>query len=363
MFPLQHVQPGDLITAELINSILDQLGALGAQPGQLSLVLGPLAEKTHTLVALGTGFESGGGIWLDGVSLLAGSPARGINLVILDANLNVKFRGTYDTHGDANSSARFASDIQSATQQHDIVAVVTHDAYVAQLQPNAKAALASVGGAALATPASNTRAGAAFIGVVPANKASAQFNYLVSVIPADSPGFGSQRIAGLPFAWGVYSLTLQRFLVGGTSGQLGVGATSPTQPTVPTITVTFPTTFPTPTVTFPTTFPTLTVTFPTTFPTATIPTFTITLPTDFPTATFPTFPTIFPTLFGIVQPENEVTALPGLGSMEQEQLSSAGIATVRDLADATPDKVADVLGISNEAAARFIGTARTSLGG
>jgi hypothetical protein len=383
MLPLPHVQPGNLVTSELLNAIIDQLNGLKGRPGDLPLILGPLAEQTRTLVALGTGFEAGGGIWLDGEPLLAGAPGRGISLVILEPNLRVKFRGTYDTFGDNSSSARLVQDIQSSTQPYDVVVGVTHDAFARLLQSNAKAALASVGAAALALAGVDTRSAAAFIGVVPPNKGAAQFNYIVSVLPPDAPGTGaSPRLAAQPFAWGVYSVPMQRFVLGGASGQLPGSQILPTSPTFPT----------SPTATLPTTFPTLittlTATLPTDFTVGTGP-ITLTFPTDFTVGTFPTdftiqtIPTgpIFtgPILtltlstaniatnllpgFGLVQPEDEVTVLPGMGITEKEKLSGAGIVSVRGLVDTPVDMVASTLNISSEAAAGLIGTARRSLGG
>lgn len=214
---LSKVQPGDLITSELINSIIDRLGAVENSAGDTRLFLGPLAANTHTLLALAAGFEDTGGIWLNGVSLLAGPPRRGINLVILDPQLGIKFRGVYDTFANAADAEQLAADLRAQTSRYDLVAAISCDAYTPQLTSAAKAALAAVGGAALASPTSS-RAGAAFLGVVPENKASVRFDYFVSVIPSDGPGFGSERLAGLPLAWGLYSIPLQRFVLGGATG-------------------------------------------------------------------------------------------------------------------------------------------------
>ena len=206
----ERVQPGDLITADLMNGILARLST------PLVINLGPLGAGTRTLVALGGGFEGTGGIWLDGVSLLPGQPARGINLVILDASLNLKFRQSYDTFGSGAASTDLINGLQRANQ-YDVVAVVTADAYLNQLNADAKKALASVGGAALGNPGADTRASGAFIGVVPALRANASFDYLTSVLPADGPGFGSATLTAPPFAWGIYSIPLKRFLMGGAS--------------------------------------------------------------------------------------------------------------------------------------------------
>src|SRR5947199_7481275 len=110
-----------------------------------------------------------------------------------------------------------AAVLRTQTSQYDIVVVVTHDSY-AGLSAAGRAALASVGGASLAAPG-RERDNAAFIGVVPANNTDqASFDYLVSVIPADTPGTGAAQVSALPFAWGVYSVPMRRFLMGGVSG-------------------------------------------------------------------------------------------------------------------------------------------------
>lgn len=225
---LPRVRPGDVITADLINLILQMLETLTAGlagqvaafgPDVAALRLGTLAENTHTLLALGTGFEQDGGIFLDGQSLLAGAPGRGVNLVILDGELNLKHRQTYDTFAFSAQADLLASDLRQRTEQYDVVIGVTSDAFSSQLTDNARAALASVGAAALAN-ASRARDSAAFIGVVPNSQERVSFNYLTSVLPADQPGTGGARLAAQPFAWGLYNRARQRFLLGGASGSL-----------------------------------------------------------------------------------------------------------------------------------------------
>ena len=212
----QRFAPGDLITSAHFNDLLERLENLESRNSDARLILGQLGANTHTLIALGTGFEAGGGVFLDGQQLLASPPARGINVVILNPNLVVKFRGVYDTFANASESTRLANDLKTQTARYDVVIAVTHDAYTTNLQAGAKAALASVGGAALGT-ATQIHDNAAFIGVVPNNKTVASFNYLVSVIPADAPNTGGQLVSGLPFVWGIYSIPLQRFIMGGGS--------------------------------------------------------------------------------------------------------------------------------------------------
>jgi hypothetical protein len=216
-----RVQPGDVITSDLFNSLLTRVAALESQASDIGLRLGALAADTHTLVALGTGFESGGGVWLDGDPLLTVQTQSGIHLVILDGALRLKFKKIYDVSrpgdGANKTSDELAAVLRTQTSQYDLVAVVTHDSY-AGLSANGRAALASVGGASLAAPG-RERENAAFIGVVPANNTDlVSYDYLVSVIPADMPGTGAAQVAALPFAWGVYSVPMRRFLMGGVSG-------------------------------------------------------------------------------------------------------------------------------------------------
>jgi hypothetical protein len=238
-----RVQPGDVIASALMNQVLDRLDGLTTRLNGVGLQLGPLAVQTHTLVALGSGFDTGG-IFMDGQALLQGQPQRGINLVILDSNLQVKFRAAYDTLGGAVPATQLATDIAAHTAHLDIVVGVTHDAYVpgsaTPLPEPARTALASIGAYSLGRP-DRGRDNAAFIGVVPANRTNVTFDYLVSIIPADDSGFGSGTLAAPPFVWGVYSVPLHRFLLGGgavpeTWTSVGVAATqtqTQTQPVAP----------------------------------------------------------------------------------------------------------------------------------
>lgn len=225
---LPRVRPGDVITADLLNLVLEMLETLAAGlagqaaafgPDVATLRLGNLAQNTRTLLALGTGFEQDGGIFLDGQSLLAGAPGRGINLVILDSELNLKHRQTYDTFAFSAQADLLASDLRQRTEHYDVVIGVTSDAFSSQLTDNARAALASVGAEALGR-ASRARDNAAFIGVVPNTQERVSFNYLASALPADQPGTGGARLAAQPFAWGLYNRTRRRFLLGGASGNL-----------------------------------------------------------------------------------------------------------------------------------------------
>ncbi|MCB0236450.1 MAG: hypothetical protein KDG58_19875, partial [Anaerolineae bacterium] len=167
---LPRVRPGDVITADMMNMVLEMLETLAAGlasqaamfgPDVAALRLGSMAQDTHTLVALGAGFDANGGVFLDGQSLLAGQPTRGINLAILDAELNLKYRRAYDTFAFSAQAELLASDLQQRTEQNDIVIGMTSDAFSSQLTSGARAALASVGAEALGR-ASQARDGAAF---------------------------------------------------------------------------------------------------------------------------------------------------------------------------------------------------------
>jgi hypothetical protein len=148
--------------------------------------------------------------------------------------------------------------------------------------------------------------------------------------------------------------------------------TLPTTPTIPTLTIptlTVPTlTIPTvtrPTLTIPTvTVPTLTiptVTRPTlTIPTVTVPTLTIPTVTR-PTLTIPTVtrPTLtVPTLTRPIIPDMEtapgLSEVKGVGKAIETKLRAAGIATVKDLAAASPKAVADILGYQDPARAKAL---------
>ena len=212
--PLPPVSPGDLITSSLINEIMRRLADLDTRMPDTRLTLGPLSQDTHTLVALGTGFEGGGGIWLDGTGVLT-NVKRGINLAVFSSALAVKLTDSYDTWGLASESARLASDLNTRTVKGDVIAVVTHDAYALNLSADAEAALAAVGGRSIAYAPTNARANGAFIGIVPNTRTNVSYDYLTSFMPADALGFGAQLLVALPMAWGIYSVPRTRFVLGG----------------------------------------------------------------------------------------------------------------------------------------------------
>ena len=321
--PIPRVAPGDLITADLVNSILDKLDSfdqritvLESRPGDAGFALGPLATGIHTLIALSSGFEGTSGIWLDGNQLLVGT--RGINLIILDfQDLHIKYSSNYDTWANGNESSRLASDLRLRTNRYDVVVVVTVDAYIntGNLSDDVKNALGAVGGAALSEPAGPnvpvSRANAAFIGVVPNNMSNVGFNYLVSVMPADSPGFGNGLLAALPFAWGLYSTINQRFLLGGAANN------SDTTGAVPAAQV------------------------------------------GAPGIMFQ--PSLINSLRE-VRSADPVNRVPGIGSVEMQLLHNNGITNIGELAKADPNHVAAVLNVQPEEANRIVGGLRELLG-
>jgi hypothetical protein len=229
-----RVQPGDVITASLMNQVLNRLDDLDRRTLEVRIVPAPLSDNAHAIVALGGAFGQPSSVWLDDTPLLPAIPNPGINLIILDPTLTVKYWSVYATGNLPAESDRLVSDLQTFGLSSDLIIAVTQDAFVDQLTPRAREALAAVGGAAFRTAEPN-RDVIAFMGVVPAGS-SLDFNYLVSVVPVDGQG------AGLPFLWGVYSTSLRRFLVGGGAGQGGAPVVvpmaitsfrvSPVQPTV-----------------------------------------------------------------------------------------------------------------------------------
>jgi Interleukin-like EMT inducer len=214
-----RVQPGDVITASLMNQVLSRLDELDRRTLEVRIVPAPLINNAHALVALGGAFGQPSGIWLDDTPLLPSIPNPGINLVILDPTLSVKYWSVYTTGSLPADSDRLVSDLQTFGLSADIIVGVTQDAFADQLSPRARAALAAVGAAVFTSAQPNSDA-IAFIGVVPAGGALS-FNYLTSDVPVDGQG------AGLPFLWGIYSTSLRRFLAGGGAGLGGAPVVVP----------------------------------------------------------------------------------------------------------------------------------------
>lgn len=323
---LPRVRPGDVITADMINMIMQMLETLTAAlagqaamfgPDVAALRLGTLAQDTHTLLALGTGFEQDGGIYLDGQPLLNGAPTRGINLAILDSELNLKHRRAYDTFAFSAHADLLASDLRQLTDHYDVVVGVTSDAFSSQLNDNARAALASVGAQVLGL-ASRARDSAAFIGVVPNSQTQVSFNYLASVLPADQPGTTSARLAAQPFAWGLYSRSMRRFLLGGSSGFGVAGRDTQTGGTAPAgggnVVVPLD------------------------------PNFGLALPRD-------------------VLSVQSVAIIKGIGDRRAVALQEAGIGNLGLLAEARPDVVARAAGVGQASAQLWIDQARSLLHG
>jgi hypothetical protein len=209
------VQPGDVITAALMNSVLARLDELDRRAMDVRLVPTPLLAGSHTVVALGGAYGQPGGIWINDSPLLPAIPNPGINVAILAPNMTVKYWSVYATGALTAESQRLVNDLQTYAGSADLIVAITQDAFADQLQPVARDALAAVGGAAFRT--ATPRDAIAFIGVIPVTSTLA-FNYLVSDVPIDGQG------AGLPFVWAVYSAPLRRFLVGGGTGGGGLGA-------------------------------------------------------------------------------------------------------------------------------------------
>ena len=237
----------------------------------------------------------------------------------------------------------------------------------------ALAALAAVGAATVAA-ATGFRDNAAFIGMVPIGNTNVSFDYLVSVVPVANAANQVGAVAALPFVWGVYSIPLQRFLLGGGSG--APAATSTPQPTL-----TFPT-FTAPTVTFqpPVTKPTGPIaTF--TIPTVIFqPPFTLPLPSRF------THPGVFDprellgpefanvplghppvdidlsnVVFRAPVADDDVAVVPGIGQQEKELLANVGITSVGNLADADNHAIGQALSLNPEVGAALIRMARGAL--
>jgi Interleukin-like EMT inducer len=220
--PQIRVRPGDIIDSDLFNLMLQRLESLEQRPTNGFMQLGSLGVNTRTLVALGTGFENTGGIFLDGTPVLQGLPTRGINLVVFNPQLLRKFQRSYDTLVDQNASAQLVTDLETQATPGDVVAVVTHDAYQGTpFTTAARQALSAVGGETLAKGLGTGRDNGCFIGVVPTNRTLISFDYLVSVMAADGQGFNSTLLVAQPFVWGVYNTNLKRFVIGGGSGSQG----------------------------------------------------------------------------------------------------------------------------------------------
>jgi hypothetical protein len=185
---LPHVKPGDLITSQLINALIDRINALELG-GESILRLGPLAQGAHTLVALAGSPKSGAGLWLDGERVLdkSNEPA---NAALLDgATLAVKQSLAV---GETEADAAFER-LMKIAREGDVLMVQVS---VANRQADT-GEVASV----------ETRQSHTYLGVIAADgQGESALRYLNSI-----------QSAQLPFTWGLYSAKLRRFVLGGAS--------------------------------------------------------------------------------------------------------------------------------------------------
>jgi len=188
---LPHVKPGDLITAELINALIDRINAL-EDAGDSVLRLGQLALQAHTLVALGGTLAAGAGLWLDGERLLDKENAVA-NLAVLDgASLAVRLAVATDAAGG--------------------------EAAIAQLNK-----VARKGDVLMAQLSTTTKADANVAGTNAAEASTSLIHAYLSVIQADGQFeqslqfLNSIQSGHLPFTWGLYNTALKRFVLGGAS--------------------------------------------------------------------------------------------------------------------------------------------------
>lgn len=220
-----HVQPGGPITSALMNDVLARLSALESMPVGNGVQIGQLATGAHTLIAVGAGYDQGGGIWLDGNPVLSSAPpGHGISIAILSSTLSIKLQRTYDTTSSSQQSNQLAMDAASVIAAGDIVMGVTNGNYLAQIDRGAREFLGSVGAfSVIQQPAQGSVQGAvqsaSFIGVSPdlgvIFDINFAYDYVVSVVLGFQGHQPTPQLAGLPVAWGVYSTALKTFLLGG----------------------------------------------------------------------------------------------------------------------------------------------------
>lgn len=182
---LPHVQPGDLITAELINALIDRVNAVEGG-GDSVLQLGPLATQAHTLVALAGDAKTGAGLWLDGEPLLDKAGALA-NLALLDgASLKTRLALVADEQQGEAAIAK----LNELAKKGDVFM-----AWLSTQEQDPADANAKVG------------TNHAYLGVIQAD----------GQIPSALPFLNSIQTGHLPFAWGLYSTKLRRFVLGGAS--------------------------------------------------------------------------------------------------------------------------------------------------
>jgi len=186
---LSYVMPGDLITARMINALIDRINAL-EDGGESVLRLGPLAQQAHTLVALGGTLASGAGLWLDGVRLLDKSNEVA-NLVLLDgSSLEVRLAlVAEETKGELA-----IEQLMKAARKGDVL--------MAQMVMTEKPADTGEAAVNVTTSLIHT-----YIGMIQENNDFMSALYFLNSIQAGH----------LPFTWALYSTKLKRFVLGGAS--------------------------------------------------------------------------------------------------------------------------------------------------
>lgn len=191
---LAHVKPGDLITADLINSLIDRINALEIGADSV-LKLGPLATQTHTLVALGGAEAAGAGLWVDGERLLDKSNEIA-NIALLDGS-------TLDARlllsGDGTKLLQAFEQLQKAAKKGDVL----------MAQITFEEAATGGGTSAVTTKASYV---ASYLGVIQD----------VNQIEAAEAFLNSIQNGQQPFAWGLYSVKFKRFVIGGASDDVRI---------------------------------------------------------------------------------------------------------------------------------------------
>lgn len=192
---LNEVRPGEIITSNLINNIIKKLNSLELQSiafGDL-FRLGPLAKDTHTIIVLGGGQnekEGVEGVWVDGVKKNL-NLKPGINLIILDEKLDKK---THTILTSWESVTKYLSD--NKVKEEEIIILINI------IKLSAKKSFSK-------NINYNNFIIICNINVDEETKNDLPFIPVLSVF--NFPGYHLS-------AWGIYSLPLTRFLIGGTTG-------------------------------------------------------------------------------------------------------------------------------------------------
>ena len=185
---LPHVKPGDLITSELINALIDRINALEVG-GESILRLGPLAQGARTLVALGGAVTAGGGLWVDG-ERLSDKANEVANLALLDGGtLAVRLA----LAADDSSAQGVIMEIAKQARKGDVLMM--------QMGFEEKD---DTGGA---TVGDKIKLAHTYVGVVQEDG-----QYMTALVFLKSIQAGH-----LPFTWGLYNTKLKRFVLGGAS--------------------------------------------------------------------------------------------------------------------------------------------------